>query len=60
MDLKQTGPEDSNWIKLYQDAVQWRDIVKTVMYFRAQMARNSLIGRATLSLLGRILLYAVG
>jgi hypothetical protein len=60
MDLTEKGPEDSNWIKRYQDAVQWRDIVNTGMNIHAQKARNSLTSRETLSFSGRTFLYAVG
>jgi hypothetical protein len=57
MDLKETGTEVSDWLKLYEDRVQWRDLVNTVMNFQAKKARNSLSSRATLCL---FLLYAVG
>jgi hypothetical protein len=34
IDLKEIGRECVDWIHLVQDRVQWRDLVKAVMYFR--------------------------
>jgi hypothetical protein len=31
MDLRETGIDGSNWIRLPQDRIQWRDFVNTVM-----------------------------
>jgi hypothetical protein len=31
MDLRETGIDGANWIRLAQDRVQWRDFVNTVM-----------------------------
>jgi hypothetical protein len=31
MDLREKGIDGSNWIRLAQDRVQWRDFVSTVM-----------------------------
>jgi hypothetical protein len=31
MDLRETGIDVANWIRLAQDRVQWRAFVKTVM-----------------------------
>jgi hypothetical protein len=31
MDLRETGIDGANWIRLGQDRVQWRDFVNTVM-----------------------------
>jgi hypothetical protein len=33
MDLKETGCENVEWIKLAQDRVQWQSFVNTVMNF---------------------------
>jgi hypothetical protein len=34
MDLKETGIDGANWIRLAQDRVQWRAFVNTVMNLR--------------------------
>jgi hypothetical protein len=34
MDLRETGIEGANWIRLAQDRVQWRAFVNTIMNFR--------------------------
>jgi hypothetical protein len=35
MDLRETGIDGENWIRLAQDKVQWRASVSIVMYLRA-------------------------
>jgi hypothetical protein len=35
MDLRETGIDGANWIRLAQDRVQWRAFVNTVMNLRA-------------------------
>jgi hypothetical protein len=34
MDLRETGIDGANWIRLIQDRVQWRAFVNTVMNLR--------------------------
>jgi hypothetical protein len=34
MDLRETGMDGANWIRLVQDRVQWRAFVNTVMNLR--------------------------
>jgi hypothetical protein len=34
MDLKETGIDGANWIRLAQNRVQWRAFVNTVMNLR--------------------------
>jgi hypothetical protein len=34
LDLRQTWIDETNWIQLAQDRVQWRDFVNTVMNLR--------------------------
>jgi hypothetical protein len=34
MDLRETGIDEANWIRLAQDRVQWRAFVNTVMNLR--------------------------
>jgi hypothetical protein len=34
MDLRETGIDGANWIRLAQDRVRWRAFVKTVMNLR--------------------------
>jgi hypothetical protein len=34
MDLRETGIDGANWIRLAQDRVQWLTFVNTVMNFR--------------------------
>jgi hypothetical protein len=34
MDLRETGREDFDWVKLPQDRGQWRAVVNTVMNLR--------------------------
>jgi hypothetical protein len=34
MDLKETGIDGANWIRLAQDRVQWRTFVSTVVNLR--------------------------
>jgi hypothetical protein len=34
MDLRETGNDEANWIRLAQDKAQWRVFVSTVMNFR--------------------------
>jgi hypothetical protein len=34
LDLRETGIDEVNWIRLAQDGVQWRDFVNTVMNLR--------------------------
>jgi hypothetical protein len=36
LDLRETGIDGANWIRLAQDRVQWRAFVNTVMYIRIQ------------------------
>jgi hypothetical protein len=34
LDLRETGIDEANWIRLAQDRVQWRTFVNTVMNTR--------------------------
>jgi hypothetical protein len=34
LDLRETGIDETNWIRLAQDRVQWRAFVNTVMNLR--------------------------
>jgi hypothetical protein len=34
LDLREIGIDEANWIRLVQDRVQWRALVKTVMNLR--------------------------
>jgi len=40
MEITEIGWEDMDWMHLYQDRDQWRDLVKTVMNFRVHVRRG--------------------
>jgi hypothetical protein len=41
MDLREIGIDGSNWIRLAQDRVQWRALVKTVMNLRVPLRKKA-------------------
>jgi hypothetical protein len=51
MDLRETGIDVANWIRLAQDRVQWRVFVSTVMNLRVSISKagHCLTSRATIS-----------
>jgi hypothetical protein len=40
MDLRETGWDDVEWVRLAQDRGQWRDVVKAVMIIRVLAPRS--------------------
>jgi hypothetical protein len=45
MDLRETGIDGANWIRLAQDRVQWRTFVDTVMNFRVPIRSRLLFDK---------------
>jgi hypothetical protein len=43
MELKETGTDGTNWIRLAQDKVQWRAFLSTVMNLRVPLGKQATV-----------------